>query len=134
MIRSYFGSDCSVSDGYDSGAIAAGYASAAALQMRAQPQQQPQYPYGGAALAPAGYGAAPAPYGVYGGAVPGAPQGAAPAGARLGPGPPGQEPAAAYGAAGPVAGAGAVDQGGNYGAYRGQGAPQGRVDRSYRPY
>jgi len=110
--------------GYDNSAIAAGYANAAAMQMRAQQQQYPS-PYGGAMATPQGYGGA-AYGGVYGatGGVP--PAGANPNGVRMpgagGPEAP-QQQQQAYGA----------DQN-NYGAYRGQGPSPGRVDRSYRPY
>lgn len=107
---------------YDNSAIAAGYANAAAMQMRAQQQQ---YSYGGAtmAAAPQGYGGAA--YGVYGGAqgvpppAPGSPNG----GHMPGGGGPEAAQQQAY----------AGDQS-NYGAYRGQGPTPGRVDRSYRPY
>ena len=98
--------------------MAAGYANAAAMQMRVQP-----YPYGGAAMAPVPYGGAG--YGGYGAAA--AVPAANPTG-RLSPTslPPDatQQP---YGGGDP-------SQQANYGAYRGQGAAQGRADRSYRPY
>eukprot|EP01036_Dinobryon_divergens_P022137 gene22137-30373_t len=108
--------------GYDNNAIAAGYASAAAMQMRAQQQQQYAYNSAGqvasGAQMAAGYGG----YGVYGAAVPGQ-AGAAAAGY-------------ADGSANVAGAAAAGAAGGGYGAgaYRGQGAAQGRVDRSYRPY
>lgn len=99
--------------GYDNSALA-GYNAA---MMRAQ-QQQPQqgaYGYGVASHMQQGYGA----------------QGAAPSGGGYGYGQSAPAPA------GGVGGRNTADQGGDqagYGAYRGQGAAQGRADRSYRPY
>lgn len=109
--------------GYDTSAIA-GYANAAIQQQMRSQQQQP-YQYGGAASnMPANYGATGYGY---------PPAAASPVSAavqgRMGPG----------GMEGNTAGYGGAEQqqqpGGTYGgAYRGQGAAQGRVDRSYRPY
>jgi hypothetical protein len=91
---------------YDSAAVAAaGYASAAMQQMRSQP-----FPYGGAAPMQ-GYGGG---YG-YPGAQ--AAQGSAPVN---------------RGTNGTDNNTFGGDQG--YGAYRGQGAAEGRAGRSYRPY
>ena len=84
---------------------AAGYGSAATMQQA--------YSYGAAAIA--NYGGAYNMAGQYGGAagMPGVP--------------------AVGGRGGPVSQDPSFNETG-YGAYRGQGAAQGRVDRSYRPY
>lgn len=79
---------------------------------------QQSYAYGQAAMA--GYGGAYNAAAGYGGAG-GAPQAGAQQGAPQG------------GRGGPVSQDASFNETG-YGAYRGQGAAQGRVDRSYRPY
>lgn len=120
--------------GYDSSAIA-GYANAAAIQQQQlRSQQQGGAPqqgyYGNAAGLPAGYGApGGGGYGMY-------PQGGPAEGGN------GQDQgrngadvsAASAGYAAAAEQQQAAQQNGQYGAYRGQGAAQGRVDRSYRPY
>lgn len=118
--------------GYDSSAIA-GYANAAAIQQQQlRSQQQGGAPqqgyYGNAAGLPAGYGApGGGGYGMY-------PQGGPAEGGN------GQDrngadvSAASAGYAAAAEQQQAAQQNGQYGAYRGQGAAQGRVDRSYRPY
>ena len=130
--------------GYDNSALA-GYANAAAMQqqMRQQQQQQVQNPYytGGAQTMPAGYGGAA--MGVFQGTSAGA-MNALPAAGPPSPNAGGANQGGARGGADGSGGyGGAIDQqqqqqqgGGQYGggAYRGQGATQGRADRSYRPY
>lgn len=123
--------------GYDSSALA-GYGAAIQQQQQMrthqqappQQQQQPQGYYGSAAGVPPGYGA-PAGYSMYAAANGGA--GAEGNGQDLQGG--GRNGADASAASAGYAAA-AQEQGGQgqYGAYRGQGAAQGRVDRSYRPY
>jgi hypothetical protein len=124
--------------GYDNSALA-GYASAAALsqQMRTQqPQQQQYYTTAGAGMQQQqGYGA-PA----YGGYPTNGNQGMG-AGGDESPHANGRGPVPDGGMGGygqppqqqDMQGGGPQGQG-QYGAYRGQSAVQGRVDRSYRPY
>mmetsp|Transcript_32494 Transcript_32494/g.64466 ORF Transcript_32494/g.64466 Transcript_32494/m.64466 type:complete len:529 (+) Transcript_32494:103-1689(+) len=111
---------------YDNSALA-GYASAAAMsqQMRTQ---QPYYGAqpGAAPVQPQGYGAASAyGYAPQGNGMPDAEGGADGAPSH------GQDPSGYGGANGQDPSLGPQGQ---YGAYRGQNAAQGRVDRSYRPY
>lgn len=115
--------------GYDSSAIA-GYANAAAIQqqqLRSQQGAPQQGYYGNGAGLPAGYGA-PAGYGMYPADVEGSPSGQEQG--RSG----AEASAASAGYAAASEQQQAAQQNGQYGAYRGQGAAQGRVDRSYRPY
>lgn len=114
--------------GYDSSALA-GYGAAIQQQQQMRSHQQQSVPqpqqaqgyYGNPAGVPPGYGAPATGYGMYGAAV--NENGQDVQGGRSG-----ADVSAAS------AGYAAAAQEQQYGAYRGQGAMQGRVDRSYRPY
>lgn len=94
--------------------------SGAAGQYGGAADMQQAYPYGSAAMT--GYGGAYNAAAGYGGAGAGIPGLASQQGSQVG-----------GGRGGPVSQDASFNETG-YGAYRGQGAAQGRVDRSYRPY